>query len=631
MKSFRPLWLIYLLFLAAPACNMRQNHPEGKLPDVKAVRLEDIDPELFSEYEWYMPYYLGHFPEVANSVQDTGKNRGYINISVWRGSQNFHTYNARIMEGILSLVWFYSTERPWNVYYNNKALKLRIEAALDFWCSIQNEDGRFSEYAVGQWSLAPTAFATKFVGRALWLLSKNNPKIDKTVYERSRQALRKAIYAGFTNKGLWESGRIYTNQYANLWGGALMYLDVWPDEEIKNLLENRFKESMTEFQSPCGFFYEKGGPDWGYDLSTHHSDLQVAWEYFSSKEDKDLIIKKTKDWYEWFSYNAVKEPGNDYFYLNRAIETRQQKGYFINVEMEDPSLERWCPQAEFIPEAQAFQMTKQEYESSAHRLYQEMRLQYPEVRPMDIGNFNAFSPYAFLHYGMKMWLPEEDQKKKAVGNLPYLKNNSFNQIRHDNRSNTSYSFIRKPEYYAIFNSGRIVTSQERYGLGLVWTPKLGTIFQSQSGTDVASYGTRAAGKVKVYESIDLFPVFKMNDEEFTPGEGKQDLAGGILSVSYDLGKEGKKIIIFNMDKITVQVIHGGKFTEVLPLLISDKDSLTISSRQIKLQRNNSIVLINLKGSIQVNSSPFKTDLAEKKCEVIDILAQGKLEYEISFL
>lgn len=51
---------------------------------------------------------------MANSVVDTGDNRGYFNLSVWRGSQNLHTYNARIMEGILSLVWFYSTDRPWN-------------------------------------------------------------------------------------------------------------------------------------------------------------------------------------------------------------------------------------------------------------------------------------------------------------------------------------------------------------------------------------------------------------------------------------------------------------------------------------------------------------------------------------
>ena len=74
------------------------------------------------------------------------------------------------MEGILSLVWFYCTDKPWNIYYGDKTLKKRIEASLQFWFKIQNTDGRYSEYKIGQWSLAPTAFATKFVGRALWLV-----------------------------------------------------------------------------------------------------------------------------------------------------------------------------------------------------------------------------------------------------------------------------------------------------------------------------------------------------------------------------------------------------------------------------------------------------------------------------
>jgi hypothetical protein len=156
-------------------------------------------------------------------------------------------------------------------------LKKRIEASLRFWCSIQNEDGRFSEYEPGVWGLAPTAFATKFVGRALWLLNEG-PHIDPDIYKQSRAALRKAIYIGFNHDGLWEHGRNYTNQYANLWGGALSYLAAGPDAEIEALLRERFSESMTAFQGQVGFFYEKGGPDWGYNLNTHHSDLQVAWE-----------------------------------------------------------------------------------------------------------------------------------------------------------------------------------------------------------------------------------------------------------------------------------------------------------------------------------------------------------------
>ncbi|HKJ78078.1 MAG TPA: hypothetical protein VKA10_01030, partial [Prolixibacteraceae bacterium] len=444
MKRVKTIYVLIFL-LTSLACQSNDN-----LPKVKEVDLSQIDPAGFAEEEWFMPYYLKHFAAVANSVVETGPDRGYFNLSVWRGSHNHHTYNARVMEGILSLVWFYCTDRPWNIYYADPALKKRIEASLQFWCKIQNTDGRFSEYEVGKYSLAPTAFATKFIGRALWLLEKQGPQIHKDIFEQARVSLRKAIYIGLTHEGLWEHGKNYTNQFANLWGGALSYLDVRPDEEIEKLLKKRMVESMTEFQSPLGFFYEKGGPDWGYNLNTHHSDLQVAWEY-ADNEIRELIIEKTKNWYDWFSYNALKEPDTTCYYLNRAIETRQQKGYYCNVDAEDPAFQRWTPQAEFIPITHAFEMSKNEYKSSIKRKYAEMLKNYPEVSPLEVGEFNAFTPYAFLHHNMKMWHPSQKQKKQAIKDLPYLKDSSFVKLMHDERSETGYAFIRTPKYYATFN------------------------------------------------------------------------------------------------------------------------------------------------------------------------------------
>jgi len=617
--------LVIICFIIVLVSCQSDNKQSGLLPEVKEVELSNIDPELFTAGEWYMPYYLKHFARVANSVVDTGSNRGYFDLSVWRGARNHHTYNARIMEGILSLVWFYTTDRPWNVYYNDKALKLRIEAALDFWCRIQHDDGQFSEYRVAQWSLAPTAFATKFVGRALWLLDKG-PNIDKDVFERSRLALRKALYIGFTHEKLWEHGRNYTNQYANLWGGALLYLDVWPDAEIRELLTNRFGQSMAEFQSTAGYFYEKGGPDWGYNLSTHHSDLQVAWEFAGGTELEDLIIKKTQDWYDWFSYNAVKEPDNPVYYLNRAIETRQQKGFYPNPEPEDPAHARWTPQAEFIPEAHAFVMSGIEFKNSSQNLYREMLGQYPEVAPLEIGEFNAFSPYAFLHHGMKMWHPTAGQKRKAIENLPYLRKERFIHVRHDNRNGTSYSFIRKPGYYATFNSGKIITKQQRYGLGLVWNPLAGTVFQSQSRTDVAAYGTRSPGMEGVYEASDLYPEFMIDGKPWIPEEGNRDISGSDFEVQYALGEKGKKKLVFREDKIVIQVEHPGKFTELIPLLVGMDDSLTITDNQVKFGN----MIIDISGSSGIKTTLFDTDLNEKKCKVIEISSSRNLKYGIYF-
>ena len=599
-----------------------------RLSKVQEADLSDIDPNLFSEEEWYMPYYLKHFAKVANSVKDTGPDRGFFDLSVWRGSRNHHTYNARIMEGILSLVWFYCTDRPWNIYYNDQNLRKRIEASLEFWCSIQHEDGRFSEYRVGQWSLAPTAFATKFIGRALWLLNEG-PGIDADVMEKSREALRKAIYIGFTHEGLWEHGRNYTNQFANLWGGALSYLAVWPDEEIEALFQERLKESMTEFQSPVGFFYEKGGPDWGYNLNTHHSDLQVAWEY-ADEETRALIIKKTRDWYSWFSYNAVLEPGSTTYFLNRAIESRQRKGFIFTDEEVDPALQRWIPQAEFIPEVHAFEISKEELDASRKRSYQKMLEGYPEVAELEVGEFNAFTPYAFLHQDMKEWHPTKAQKKMAISKLPYNSPSDFVHIRHDDRSATTYTYVKTPGYYACFSAGKIITKQQRYGLGLIWNEKMGTSFQSQSKSDLAAFGTMAASDSSVYESRDLFPSIKHMGKEVEAVDGFTDLEGGLVEINYSLGNQGKKSISFEKDKIKVHVIHPNKFAEYIPLLLSQEDKLTMEDQQISISNPNGEFTISFNGSINIIEEDVASDLETKQCKVIWVSAENALHYEMEF-
>ncbi len=599
------------------------------LPKLAEVDLANIDPGQFSIGEWYMPYYLKHFARVANSVVDSGANRGYIDLSVWRSEPVNKPYDARIMENIMSLAWFYTTNRPWNPYYSDPALKVRIEAALDFWCNMQSDDGQFSEYAPQKWGLAPTAFATKFIGRALLLLH-DGPPIDSDIYERARKAWRKALYIGFTDKDLWRHGRNYTNQFANLWGGALMYLKRWPDKEIEQLFHDRFRQSMSEFQSPCGFFYEAGGPDWGYDLSTHHSDLHMAWNFAEEKEIRDDIMEKTGRWYDWFSYNALKEPGSSRFYLNRAIETRQHHGFYETDDTEDPAYARYTPQAEYVPMARAFQLSEQEYEDSLHSRYAAMRAMYPEVAPLVTGEFNAFSPYAFVHQGLVQWHPSEQQKVEALANLPYLKNNRFTQVRHDNRANTSYIFVRRPYYYAIFNSGKIITKQQRYGLGIVWNPILGTILQSQSKTDVAAWGTKASDSQQVYEASDLNPEIIVNGKLWTPEEGKNDLDCQSLKIQYPLGDHGRKSIRFEDDKIVVQVQHGGDFIEILPLLAAEDGNIHPGDDEVDIKTASGSAHIELNNAEKISKLAFDEDLGPKACYVLEVKANGNLSYSITF-
>lgn len=598
------------------------------LTPVKPVDLASIELPWFTQEEWYIPYYLKHFSSLANSLVDTGQNRGYIQAVVWRTPDVNKPYNARIMENILSLAWFYTTDRPWNPYYGDPALRQRLETAITFWCNIQNEDGRFSEYAPDRWSLAPTAFATKFVGRALYLLE-TGPAIDKEVLVRANASLRKALFVSFTDSALWQHGRNFTNQYANLWGGAMMYLQHHPDQTIDQLLNNRLNDSMVEFQSPCGYFYEKNGPDWGYNLSTHHSDLQVAWHFAKGTRLEDYFIEKTARWYDWFSYNAVLEPGTSRFYLNKAVETRQQEWYVDTDTLEDPRSARWTPQAEKIPIARAFVLSQEEYNKEVQRLDEVVRSKYPATHELKEGEFWAFSPYAFLHNELNRWLPSREQKEQAVRELPYLKNENFTQVRHDPRNETQYSFVRRPAYYAIFNTGKIITDQQRYGLGLIWNPVMGTMFQSQSKSDAAAWGTRPDHHEQVYEASDVTASFYVNDNEWKPGPGENDVEGS-FRISYPLSSSGKKSVTFSLNSIEVNVDHKGSFTEVIPILVDEETTVQRRSNRVMLTKSGATMelVVNVSSQIELLSAPIKIP-GEKSCRVIEIKSNGRLNYTLS--
>ena len=100
--------------------------------DLSQLTPDDFaDDELFLPYnmaysEKHMPYYLAHFHRLANAVREDG----FIDIAVWRNAADNAPYNARVMESILSLAYFYTTDRPWNPYYGSEALRARLEAAL---------------------------------------------------------------------------------------------------------------------------------------------------------------------------------------------------------------------------------------------------------------------------------------------------------------------------------------------------------------------------------------------------------------------------------------------------------------------------------------------------------------------
>ncbi len=588
------------------------------------------DEELLMSYaphvsDQAMPYYLKHFHLLANAVQDDG----FIDISVWRNPNDQERYNARVMENILSLAYFYTTKRPWNPYYGSEPLRARLEAALSFWIDMQNDDGRYSEYGENMWNLAATGFATKFMGEALRLLHLG-PPIDDSLLQRAVEAQRRAIKAILTDAALYNQGKRFTNQFGNVWPGALAYLTLFPDPEIEALLHQRLADTKRDFQSAAGYYYERNSVDWSYNFGTHRSNTRMAWHYLQTGGLDDALIKAfetyfiegEKLWFEWLSYNAVLEPDGSMFLLNRSIEARGRVGAVARVDTE---------MIDAIPLATAFATSLEERRQELARRRSEVERSWPWVSPLQVGSFEAFSPYPFLHQQNSQRHPSSQERDEATALLPYMASERFNHQRVDGVRPLVLTYVRRPDYYAAFNVGRPESTQQRFGLGVLWHPQVGAFLQSQTNSERAAWGTKAASESIVYEKDLASAAFLVGDEAWQPQTGNADLADGDVRIDYPLGSStGEKSVHFKDWGIEVQVRHPGEFTEFIPLLVAPGDELQTSGGRTTLTREGIVLEIRVWGSEGVEVARSLVEGRVGRYEVIPLrlTARDELRYEI---
>jgi hypothetical protein len=523
-----------------------------------AVDLAKLRPADFRDSELDLPYDLAHFHR--QSVVEQGPDRGFINIQVWRSPRDNKPYNARIMESILSLAYFYTYQRPWNPYYGSPAVRQRLEASMEFWLHLQNPEGRFAEAAPQRWNLAATAFSTKFMGQALTLL-KGGPPIEPALLERVVVAVRKTIRLVLTDPGLYKYGMFVSNQYTNVFAGGLAFLKLYPDAEIESLLRRRFQDGVHDHQSPAGYFYEEDGPDFRYDMFTHQSNLQMAWDYARGGDLGKLLAEQERKWFEWLAWNAVPEPNWSGWILNHAIETRSRLATFPGKD---------TPIGEAAPEARAFATSREDLRQEIALERRKLELSWPAVPPLQP---DSYSPYAFLLRDHRTWYPTEAERDAARKKLPCFARNQFTHQLMDSRHPLVFTYVRRPAYYAAFNAGKQLSThrQQRFGLGLLWSETTGAVLQSQSGSNTAAWGTAAAGASSVYEAAGVDAVYRVGGETVEARPGSVDLPSAELTVTYALGSQGEKSLEFATDAIVVRVRHPGEFTEFVPMLQAADD------------------------------------------------------------
>ncbi len=603
-------------------------------PPVEPADLSALSPGDFTDEELDMPdmagpnfplpYYLAHFHRLANAVVgEEGPRRGFIDLSVWRRPGDNEPYNARVMENILSLAWFYTNDRPWNPYHGDDATRLRLEAALEFWMSMQNEDGRFSEYGPNRWNLPATAFATKFMGETLLLLE-SGPPLTPGLLDRVKAANRKAIHTVLTREAYFEQGKRFSNQYGNVWAGALAHLEQDPgDGEIRDLLVERLDQGLRHFISPAGFFYEHNGPDWGYAFVTHHSNLGMAWHHARETGLAEPFRKEQAEWAEWLALNAPPEPDLDVFLLNRAIETRQTRTHLTRLE---------TPLAEVVPLMRIYAPTREEVAKRRAAIRADVAANWPDVPGLRIRDFQSYGPYAFLHRRHHQWHPTDDERREALARHPVNARDRFAHQRVDDRNPLAYTYVRRPNYYAVFNAGPQVAPRRapRLGLGLLWSPRTGVFFQSQTASDSDAWGTKSAGMNRVHEASPLFPEYRVDGaaEPWKSQPGKRGLPDGNLHIHYDLGENGRKIVGFDDGGVTVIVEHPGEFTEYLPFVLDRGETPVADNGKLVLHRNEHPVTLRLREAKTLEWSSPRSLPNGRELRTLRVEAADRLAYRI---
>jgi hypothetical protein len=554
---------------------------DGALAPVPSLDTTKIRPADFSDADLDMPFALSHFAEVANSVVLDGPDRGFISLSVWRGTNQLHPYNARIMESILTLAWFYCTARSWNPYRGHPAVRARLELAMDYWCRLQSSDGQFSEYGPQQWNLAATSFAVKFMSESLRLL-KSGPPISESIYQRTIDGCRKAVHAVLFDPDLYRHGRTYSNQYTNIFAGGAAFLAMYPDAELSARLRERLEASPTELQSPAGYMYEKDGPDLGYTLNTHHENLQMAYNYWRNTPQSKVLVEQENRFGDWLQYNALPEPGQDFYVLNRSIETRQQHATWPAVD---------TPLAERCTIMRAF-ATSPEHRAAAIRAAREkLEKEWPQVDPLRVGEFTALTPYLFLQRSHYEWHPTAEQIAEARKLVRPLNEQNFVEQRKDTREPIVFTYVRRPGYYAAFAScPKAITEQQRLGLTMVWTPKGGVLMQSQTAGAETAWGT-SAGEAMPMEAAGV----------------TAEYGDGGTSARYPLAGGGQKRVEFAPDRVRVTVEREGDIVERVPVF----DPACVISAAKKTVREQA-----------------KSPVPGKTFSVVELRGSGRLEYEI---
>lgn len=613
--------------LCLPACAQQTNSTISQATSWAPVPPMDwtgIKPTDFSDNELDIPYLLEHFHTLANSVVEKGENRGFLDIKVAREPKDNQPYNARIMEGILAFSYFYGVKKPWNPYYNSPAVRARLEAMLEYWCSIQGPNGLFSEYKAGDYTLAPTGFGARAMSQTLEILQSGGPTVDAAILQRTMSAQRKAIMALLTLDYSLKWGREYSNQFSGVYQSALSYLKLRPDAEMKTALDQAVRRAVAEHQSPAGFMYEWGGADFGYS-NVHENNLRLAWPYLKDAPTvREPLLEEFDEWHRWLSYNLLVQPEVPGYLTNAGVNSRTSHSLQEGTSR---------PMAEVVPSARPFSLTGEEWKTQIADKRAKLAENWPKFKPLVVPSAYSYNYGGFqiAYRDVDTWFPTSTQKAVEIAKLPYLASDNFTRVATDSFP-YSFTFVRRPSYYAIFNAGKIRRGPEftqSYGMGLFWNPNMGTVIQSVANTPW-QWGTRLGTADKIAENKSVSAKITVGGKAVSAQPGWKDYAVEPVKMVYALDGGGQKTVQLDADGIIVNVVAQGDLTEQLPLVKYRGDSLKQAPGRLSLRHGDTTLEITFDAQTQVEFEPAAGFVHGLERVLVKLKAQNSLSYRLAF-
>jgi len=197
--------------------------------------------------------------------------------------------------GVHALALVYRHDFPGNIYKGHPKIRDWAVAALDFWASIQHEDGSFDEfYPFERGWVGPTAFTTFTATEAYTLLG---PEIPDDVAARGREAILRA--ARFIVAGESEEDHL-ANHHAMACLAVWKAYEAFGDRELKRGFEGLWRQFLTYHNTTEGWSREYDGVDPGY-LSATVSFLA---KIYKTKPDPEIfeVLKQTVECCSYFAY-----------------------------------------------------------------------------------------------------------------------------------------------------------------------------------------------------------------------------------------------------------------------------------------------------------------------------------------